>query len=239
MERKKLPSFKLSKDSAITSQIFYFLRQLIVENFLVPNDKISENEIADHFAVSRMPVRVALNDLIHCGLVEVFPQKGSFVTKISANNLKDICFMRCAIECQSLRESIKLNSKDFNKVITKLEKIVVKQHKLQDMKIKNVHGKFLSLDDEFHNTICNFSSTKLAWETIQKLKSNMDRIRYFTIQEDVSTMATLIHEHDELFELIKNKNIQEAITLLYKHLYEITKTYTIVKNRHNDWFLES
>lgn len=238
MERRKLPAYKLSKDSPIAFQIFYFLRQLIVENFLVPNDKISENEIAEHFDVSRMPVRAAINDLINCGLVEVFPQKGSFVTKISASNLNDICFMRCAIECQALRESIKLNSKEFDKIIKLLEKNLLKQKALNGKKGKNVHGKFLSLDDDFHSTICQFSSTKLAWETLQKLKSNLDRIRYFTIQEDISSAESLVAEHEILFNYIKNKEQQKAIDTLSSHLYEITKTYTIVKDRHNDWFLD-
>ena len=238
MPRRKLPSCKLSKDHPISEQIFYFFFFFIVENFLVPTDKISENEIAEHFDVSRMPVRAAINELINCGLVEVFPQKGSFVTKISAKNLKDICFMRCAIECQALRESLNLNDKDFNKIINKLERIMQKQRNLTDSISNKSHGKFLSLDDNFHSTICQFSSTQLAWDTIQKVKSNMDRIRYFTIHENISSINTLVNEHDELFACIKNKDIQKAIDLLSKHLYEITKTYHIVRKNHNDWFLE-
>ena len=177
MPRRKLPSCKLSKDHPISEQIFYFLRQIIVENFLVPTDKISENEIAEHFDVSRMPVRAAINELINCGLVEVFPQKGSFVTKISAKNLKDICFMRCAIECQALRESLNLNDKDFNKIINKLERIMQKQRNLTDSMKELLDTGIIS------KTLAADTIASLSPQEQEELISSLDTTKRITQKE--------------------------------------------------------
>lgn len=236
MTRAKLPTYKLNQERQVSVQIYEFLRQLIIENYLMPDDKISENEIAEHFGVSRMPVRIAINGLINCGLVKVFPQKGSFVTKISVKNLNEICFMRCAIETSSLRNSIKLDEKSREKIVNKLARNVEKQHALKQNKQNNLQGKLLTLDDDFHSTICQFSNTKLAWETLQKLKSNMDRIRYLTIGETISSVEHIVSDHDNLFNEIKNKNIENACEYLSKHLYEITGTYKKVQAEHSQWF---
>lgn len=238
MKRVKLPTYKLNQERQVSVQIYEFLRQLIVENYLLPDDKISENEIAAHFNVSRMPVRVAINGLINCGLVEVFPQKGSFVTKISVKNLNEICFMRCAIETSSLKEGLKLTDKNYNKIVNKLAKNLEKQQALKANKQNNTQqGKLLTLDDDFHATICMFSNTQLAWDTLQKLKSNMDRIRYLTIGDTISSIEHIVSDHEALFDAIKNKNIKTACNKLSTHLYEITETYIKVQAENAQWFV--
>ena len=59
------------------------LKENIVMLELEPGSRISENELAQELGVSRTPVREALIELSKSKIVEIFPQKGSFIDRKS------------------------------------------------------------------------------------------------------------------------------------------------------------
>ena len=236
MDKKLLPKLKLSPNRTLSSQIYEFLRHQIVEKTILPGTQLSENDLTAHFDVSRTPVREAINHLSRDGLVEIQPQNGTFVTKISVNKLFEICFIRCAIETEAVRASLTLDDKLFKVVIKKLEKILEQQRKLKGK--QHTEAKFLMLDDEFHKAICEFSQTSLAWEVLEGVKANMDRIRYLSIGT-FSTIDDLLKDHEDLLHAIETKDAHTACDLLRKHAYEITKTYKPVMEKNANWFVES
>ena len=81
------------------------LRHAIVTMRIKPGEKLSEQEIADRFGVSRQPVREAFIKLAEAGLVRVLPQRGTLVVKISVAAVEDARFVREAIECAVTREA--------------------------------------------------------------------------------------------------------------------------------------
>lgn len=241
MRKKLLPKLVFKQDQTIVAQLYDFLRELITQGRIVPDTPLTENDLATHFAVSRQPVRQALLRLSHDGLIDVIPQRGSFVTKISVSNLLGICFIRCAIECNAVYEGFKLDEKSFKSVADKLRRILKHQTELvADIKHRTAlreaeKGRFLKLDDKFHSTICAFSGTDMAWQTIQSTKANMDRIRYLSIGIH-SNPEALLSEHQALFEAIEQKNFEAASSILRNHLYEITKTYQPIMQSNAEWF---
>lgn len=97
---------------------------------------------------------------------------------------------------------------------------------------------FLQLDDELHKLICSFPGTNFIWETIENLKANIDRIRFFTIIDRISPPDELVEEHEQLVALIKADKIEDACTLLERHIYEIGNTYKQVRDKCRQWFLD-
>ena len=236
MKTLKLPKLKRNDKEPMATQVYSYLRELIIENKLPPGSPLSENELAAHFETSRQPVRESLARLKREELIEVFPQKGSFVKKISVKNLKEICFVRDAMECTAVRDAMELDPKSFERVYKKLERNLEQQLKL-DLSKKNVHEHFLRLDDNFHELICSFSQTKIAWDLVQSVKGNLDRVRFFTFAK-ISRIDTLYKEHQEILECIKNKDAQGACTLLKDHLYTIISTYKYALEENEEWFCE-
>ena len=109
----KLPRLKLNNTDALSLQVYAYLRTLIIQNQLPPGTALSENELSAHFDISRQPVRESLARLSREELVEIIPQKGSFVKKISVKNLKEVCFVRVAMECSAVRDAMELDEKSF------------------------------------------------------------------------------------------------------------------------------
>ena len=235
MKKFTLPDLILNTNvgESASSQIYSFLRERIIDNTAFPGTQLSENELAAHFHVSRQPVREALTRLRQDGLIEIIPQKGSFVKKISLPNLIGVCFVRSAIECNALYESLRLEDASFKEIVFKLAENLNQQKALGE---HSTSLEFLHLDDEFHRLICSFSGSNLAWEMLQGVKANMDRIRFFTL-ENVSKPAHLIQGHEKIYESVASRDYFMACGLLRSHLYEITHTYKQVMEENKEWFL--
>jgi len=233
----KLPKLGFGNDVAsYAEQAYHVLRELIIENRLKPGDMLSENDLAQSLGVSRMPVRKALDHLAADGLIKILPKKGSFVEKIPVTRLREICFMRAAVETASIRSLGALPASAVKRIMGKLERNLKSQDKTATQGGADAGARFLKLDDDFHATLCQLSGTSLAWETIDALKANMDRIRYFTIVGKVSKIPDLVSEHRAVYEAILEGRLEDACAQLKAHLYEIGQTYKEVKEQNSGWF---
>lgn len=230
----KLQRLRLTRDRPVSAQIYDFLRQAITETRIKPGTPFSENELSQHFAVSRQPVREALMRLRLDGLLTVIPQRGTLVEKISVSNLKQICFLRCAIETASIQNAPKLPEETFEHIIRQLEVNVQEQKLLPGH--TDITSLFLQKDDEFHSLICSLSGCPLAWNTIQSIKGQMDRIRYLS-QGGSSPYDLLISDHEGIVQALSARDFALACERLSIHLHEIMQTYEEIRRNNAQWFL--
>ncbi len=231
MERKLLPRLKFTPEQTISNQIYNFLREMIIVRSIQPGTPLSENDLATHFDVSRHPVREALTRLKRDGLIEILPQRGSFVTKISVKNLQDICFVRSSIEINALRLGITRGGAPYRNAISRMERNIARQRQLKN----GEPAKFLKLDDAFHEALCSMSGTDFAWQTIQDIKANMDRIRFLSI-DAYSDLNSLVETHERIFEAIRNGDFDQAVAAIEPHHYEITRTSVEIREANREWF---
>src|SRR3954469_813398 len=131
--------------------VYGALRQAIVSTELEPGRQISENEIADMLGVSRTPVREALARLRDDQLVQIVPQLGTFVSRISVSGVDDAQFLREALECSAVRLAAERADKGD---VADLGVLIAGQevaHASADP------SAFFALDDELHSTLCELS----------------------------------------------------------------------------------
>lgn len=74
------------------------LAKLILSRRLDPDTPLSERKLSDDLGIGRTPIREALRDLEHEGLVEVQPARGTFVRRLSFDDLQEIYEVRQALE---------------------------------------------------------------------------------------------------------------------------------------------
>src|SRR6478609_7792203 len=79
-------------------QVFDRLREQIVGLELAPGAVLARNELADQFGVSQTPVRDALIKLSEEGLVDIFPQHATVVSRIDIASAMQAHFLRRALE---------------------------------------------------------------------------------------------------------------------------------------------
>jgi len=89
--------------SALAERVFAQLRSEILHARLRPGEAVSENGLAARLDVSRTPVREAVQRLVREGLVQVLPQRGSYVALLSIRRIRDALFVREAVETEIVR----------------------------------------------------------------------------------------------------------------------------------------
>ena len=226
-----LQSFTLKKPRSVSGQIYQYLKQAIITCEIEPGSTVSEKVISSSLDVSRQPVREAFIKLSECGLLKIFPQRGTVVTKIGVKSVLDGKFVRSAIECavvKKLAGQIEENQLEELAAIIEEQKLAL---------AKNDFAGFLQLDDSFHHTMSIFADCSLAWETIETIKPSMDRVRFLDIKRDNSMQENIL-EHIEILQAIKEKNSELAESLLAKHLGDFPYIIKELISSKNDWFEE-
>ncbi len=83
--------------------IFAALRQALRDGVFQPGDRLREEEIAEHFAVSRTPVREALRRLQERRLLEVSGGRGLMVRRLDRGEVFELYQMREILEGTAAR----------------------------------------------------------------------------------------------------------------------------------------
>lgn len=215
---------------AVGPQIVRLIHHRIVAGDLLPGARISESEIAVAYGVSRQPVREAFIKLAEEGLLEVRPQRGTYVRKISVPAVMDARFVREAIEADVVR--LLAQSPD-----PALERELKRQIEAQEQIIASDVQGFVPLDDMFHRTLAEAAGKPFAWTVIDGMKSQMDRVRQLSslrLQRD-----KLIDHHTAIAEGIGRGDVAGAEAAMRTHLREILKDLPVIRQSLPEYFEET
>ena len=214
--------------AAVGPQLYRILRQRIIRNDLEPGTRISESEIAAEYAVSRQPVREAFIKLAEEGLVEVRPQRGTFVRKIATSSVMDARFVREAIEADIVKELAAGR-------IAGLEVELRRQMKEQAHAAK--HGdsvRFVELDELFHRTLAEAAGKVYAWNVIESVKAQMDRVRHLSTRR--FPMDKLVEQHSAIVSAITAADADAAERAVRTHLREILNDLPAIAESKPEFF---
>ncbi|HEB03218.1 MAG TPA: GntR family transcriptional regulator, partial [Halomonas sp.] len=163
-----------TRDSdSVRHRLHDVLRQAIIRMVLAPGQALSEKEIADLFAVSRQPVREAFIRLSESGLVEVRPQRGTYVVRISRQAVLEARFIRESLEVSITLEAVKRPLQP--SVLMELNELIVRQRSCIE---RQDHDRFFFLDEMFHRTLAFSTGQVMAWKVVEDVKAQLDRVRY-------------------------------------------------------------
>ena len=84
---------------SLRGRVFHKLREDILNGKYKENEELKEVAIGEELGVSRTPVREAFRQLELEGLIQIVPNKGAYVTGITAKDVKDIYMIRSSLEC--------------------------------------------------------------------------------------------------------------------------------------------
>src|SRR5260221_14525678 len=180
---------QLTSDSA-AQQIEQALRRAIVTLELPPGARLSENEVALRFGVSRQPAREAMIALAKLGLVRVVP-RGTVVVKISTRQMMQVRFTREALETAIVRRACER----FDPMIrASIDSIMTAQRKAAKA---NNSTAFQEHDERFHAALAAGADAELAWRAVIDIKCHMDRVCHLTLWNS-GTILKLIPQQEQI-----------------------------------------
>jgi DNA-binding GntR family transcriptional regulator len=217
------------RGGAAWQHVYAHLREAIVSVELEPGQRLSENDLAVRIGVSRTPIREALVRLRDDRLVEIVPQLGTFVARISPAALADAQFVRESLECAAVRLAAQHSDAD---AVHTLEAILQRQaqtHAGGDL------DRFYVLDDEFHRAICDLSGRGVAWALSQRASGHLNRIRRLSLARP-DYIGEMIAEHHAVLEAIAARKPSQGERVLRAHLQMVVSSLPEIKTAHPEYF---
>lgn len=212
--------------------VFDELKQEILKLELKPGQSISENEICARFDVSRTPVREALRRLQEQGFVNTIPYSGTYVTLLNLKNIKQMIYMRTAVELKVMR--------DFMKIATPLLYEEVRhQIRCQELLIQEPGfepEQFYSIDKQMHAIWFRATGKDMLWDFIQAQQLHYTRFRMLDFVTETD-FTRIIKEHTALLELMQKNDVEGLEEALEKHLsISMTRMKYAIEVEYKDYF---
>lgn len=194
--------------------VYRILKEEILNLVLKPGQVIKENEICQRFSVSRTPVRDALRLLQEQGFVVTVPYRGIYVTLLSLSNIKQMIYMRVAVETMVMR--------DFSQIVTPfLMEDVYYMLRKQKALVQTGNFKpeqFYRLDAQLHGFWFEAMKKSWLWKLLQEQQLHYTRFRMLDFVTETD-FDRIIHEHEKLIGFLEAKNIAGMEEELKNHLY--------------------
>jgi DNA-binding GntR family transcriptional regulator len=186
------------------------LRQLIVAGTLAPGAPIRQDEVAERFGMSRIPVREALKTLEGEGYVTYQAHFGYAVTELTAAELLEIYHMREWLETGLLRLAVpKLTAEDAA-VMREAMSAMVAATEAGDMTGVNAQNRV------FHFRLFQPSGMARAIDATRRLWDATDPYRRLYFDEHYSA-DTINSEHEQILDAAVAGDVEETVRLLDVH----------------------
>jgi len=185
------------------------INSAIINKEILPGDRIVETRLARQLNVSQSPVREALNDLEHMGVVETIPYRGCFVKGISHKDMINSYKLRKSFEVMVIEEVVGSVSKKA------LDPIRNPMQKMLDSAEKDDFESYISFDTIFHRDIMMLSDNDMLirmWDRCDF--QEWTRIGTAISGEDLITLAK---RHEALYVALNEGNRQQAVLESRKH----------------------
>lgn len=96
----------MQRPQTVAEQVAKVLRESIADGSLAAGTPLRQDDLAERFGFSRMPVRDALRQLEAEGIVSIHPTKGAHVARMDATEIREIFAVRALLESEALRLSV-------------------------------------------------------------------------------------------------------------------------------------
>jgi DNA-binding GntR family transcriptional regulator len=217
--------------NTLSTQVHAVLRAEIIAGRLAPRAMLSEQDIAAGFGVSRTPVREAMIKLAEEGLVEIFPQYGSFVAPIKLRDVFDSQFTREALECAAVEKAVERLGATQEK---ELKAVIARQRALQRPQQRE---QFFRADEDLHMLILRIAGHGNAWHFVEGAKGQMDRVRHFAIAI-ARKQPAILAEHEAVVDRLLARDRRGAVDAMRIHLRAIFRTIEMLRNENSDYFVD-
>lgn len=190
------------------------LKKAIISNELKENTFLIEGQLSEIFGISRTPIRGALLKLANERFVDIFPNKGAFVSRVTKEDINELYDFDEIIESIAIKRMIENNREDLIKQVIdtyEAQKIAIKEMRTSD---------YIALDNSFHLYLAKGIENRRIFEIYDDISSHIDRLRFIVYGDNdkmyISEIS--IKRHEKIVEAIKTRNLEAALNAIHDHM---------------------
>jgi DNA-binding GntR family transcriptional regulator len=181
---------------------------------LQPGDRIVELRLAREMEVSQSVVREALRELEQMGLVESFPNRGTYVRRITREDASEIYSMRANLESFAVHLALpRLAPQDFTILEEHIERMLAAARAGDEQR-------FVDEDVSFHRLIITAANHRLllrTWEGINPF--NWTFVTYIRLAND--DPVSLARRHVPVLDALRSGDTPRARAAIEEHIMQL------------------
>ena len=209
ISKSEMVSNELS--TSLAEQAYLQLRQEILKCSLSPGQVVSERELARRYEISKTPIREALTQTCHEGLMQRLPGRGYMVAPITIKDIRELFDLRLILEVAAAERAAQNPSPE---QIALLRGMAVVSYDLDD---PESHTLFLKTNRNFHLTLAEAAANKRLVDMLGQLLNEMNRLFYLGLRlRDSSEEMT--REHQEVVTALEKGDVAGAREIISRQI---------------------
>jgi DNA-binding GntR family transcriptional regulator len=222
---------RLDRRRQAAPQVYQRLRGLITALTLPPGTPLSRTALAAEYGLSSTPIRDALMRLTEEGLVDVFPQHATLVSRIDVRQAELAHFLRQALEL----EIVRLLAKQADEALAAdLDGLIARQRRFA--KDGDLEA-FMTADNDFHARLYDAADKRDLWMLVRSRSGHIDRLRRLHLPSPGRAQAIMKH-HRLIAEAIGGGKPDDAQAHLRTHLSGTLGELARIRSRYPDYLSE-
>jgi DNA-binding GntR family transcriptional regulator len=195
---------------SLYEEIADIIRDRIVEGGLLADGFIDEPTLALELGVSRTPVREALKVLAFEGLVDIFPNQGSYVSKLTAEDARELIELLAQLEGFAGELACQRYSDEMLKALTKTHEDMILAYRQGDKPT------YFKMNQRIHDDIVAASGNKHLIEAHRRCTRRLRRIRYLSNLQDTAWEQS-VFDHEAMLKALTARDAAATRRIMTDH----------------------
>ncbi len=197
-----------------SDEVYQALRQAILTHVFRPGERLQIPDIAAKLGVSLTPVRQAIQQLAVEGLIEIQPRSGTYVARISEEDIEETFDLRCALECLAAEKAVRrITAEDLARMADLVAALSVEATDEAGWRQHEANN------SEFHSILIRASGNKRLAEMHESLKANIQIARVHLAEGYRGARFEQERaEHQEIHAALRARDSQRLQAALRQHI---------------------
>jgi DNA-binding GntR family transcriptional regulator len=197
----------------LSEQVYERLKDAIIDGVFTPGERLSVQDLAEHFQISSTPIRDALKLLETDRLVEVVPRKGTYVSRFERVAVQETYQIRRIIECACVEEVANAPVE----IIQQLVEVAQEIEDLQEGEKFRDYGRYIKLDTRFHRLLVGLLRNERLSELYEALRWPGQLMRGLS-HAGYQRAAETAREHRAIAQAVAERQVDKARQAISEHL---------------------
>jgi DNA-binding GntR family transcriptional regulator len=197
--------------AALHEQVAHRLRQMLVENRILPGAKLNERELSEVLNVSRTPLREAIKMLAAEGLVELLPNRGAIAVALTEADVLNTFEVMAGLEAQSGELAAERIT------AAELAEIKAMHFEMLAAYTRRDLPNYYRLNAAIHNAINAAAKNPVLASTYAQVNARLQALRFRSNQDEEKWKAA-VKEHEQMIEALEARDAAGMRRVLLDHL---------------------
>ena len=192
----------------------------VCQGRLRAGEHLVTQDLATRFGVSHTPIREALISLSSFGIIDLLPNRGAVVRRVTADEVREVCQVRRALECEAVRSACgRIDLAELHALAAAFGQLMTMEPRAGNGYIEQARA----IDSRLHDRIADSCGNAFLAKELSRLKTLFRAFRDVAWQHDEARsdfhrLSEEAHEHLAIVEALLAGDAKAAARAMARHI---------------------